>query len=522
MGAAILAASLVAPSLGLEIGSTARAGAQDVEYPKVMREFRGAWVATVANIDWPSKAGLSTEEQQKEIVAMLDRLAELNMNAVVLQVRPHADAMYKSDIEPWSYYLTGKQGQAPNPPYDPLEYWVTESHKRGIQVHAWFNPYRAQHPAQKGEPAENSIVKTRPDLALKLGDKGYYWLDPAAKEVQDLSINVVMDVVRRYDIDGVHFDDYFYPYPDYNDGKDFPDDASWQAYQASGGKLSRGDWRRKAVDDFVERLHGEIKKEKQHVQFGISPFGIARPGRPESIAGFNQYEVLYADAQKWWNEGWLDYLTPQLYWPISQVPQSFPVLLAWWDSENTKERNLWPGLYTSRVGEGEKDWKSNEVTNQIMITRAIVNDGPGHVHFSAKAITLDYADLGEHLQKLYANPALTPRSPWLDDNAPEAPSVSVEKGAENLTVSWEPKGSEKAFQWVVYVQRGRSWKTHVLPAGTTTLDIPVSATKTETTTTGQGLQTQQRQVAGDPVTHIAVSAVDRLGNESNKAVAKLP
>ena len=223
--------------------------------PPVQREFRAAWVATVANIDWPSKPGLSTVEQKNEAVRMLDTLARNNFNAVILQVRPQCDALYKSDLEPWSYYLTGEQGKAPEPYYDPLAFWVAEAHRRGLELHCWFNPYRAHHPSG-GEVTDKSIVRTRPELARKVGE--YWWLDPANKNTQDHSFRVIMDVVKRYDIDGVHMDDYFYPYGDGN----FPDDDTWKGYK---GKLSRYDWRRDNVNRFIHRLYTGIKKDRKSV-----------------------------------------------------------------------------------------------------------------------------------------------------------------------------------------------------------------------------------------------------------------
>ena len=240
--------------------------------PPAMREFRAAWVATVANINWPSSPGLSTEDQKREAIDLLNFLQLHHFNAVILQVRPQCDALYKSDLEPWSYYLTGEQGKAPSPFYDPLEFWVEQAHDRGLELHVWLNPYRAHHKDGK-EISAQSIIKTRPELVVKLKE-GYWWLDPAQQGTQDHSTAVVMDLVKRYDIDGVHFDDYFYPYPSYNGGADFPDSVSWSAYQQQGGKLSRGDWRRHAVNVFIENLYEKIKSEKPYVKFGLSPFCI--------------------------------------------------------------------------------------------------------------------------------------------------------------------------------------------------------------------------------------------------------
>jgi len=466
--------------------------------PKPEREFRAAWVATVANIDWPSKPGLTTEEQKKEAVVILDKVKSLNMNAVVFQVRPQADAMYKSELEPWSFYLTGEQGKAPEPFYDPLEYWVTEAHARGIDLHTWYNPYRAAHPAMKGELSEKSLVKARPNLVRKLGDKGYYWMDPAMKEVQDHSIAVVMDVVKRYDIDGVHFDDYFYPYPEYNNNKEFPDDETWKAYQESGGKLSRDDWRRDAVNTFIKRLYAEIKAAKPYVKFSISPFGIWRPGYPESIKGFDQYGVLYADAKLWLNEGWVDFFTPQLYWPISKIPQSYPVLLGWWAQENTKNRNLWPGL---SIGGSRREGGSAETINQIMVTRGIVPKYPGNVMFSMKTLMGETSELAAELVKgPYSKPALVPPFPWLDDKPPLAPGVTTKASEGKLEISWTPKGEEPAFVWVLYTKQDKSWSYEILPGKTTS---------------------QTKDIKEKPISFVAVSAVDRNGNESEKIVIEV-
>ncbi|MFM8271046.1 MAG: glycoside hydrolase family 10 protein [Gemmata sp.] len=288
-------------ALGLCAPGVVAAGAP----PAPNREFRAVWVATVANIDWPSKPGLPAEQQKAELLAILDKSAALNLNAVVFQVRPMADALYESKLEPWSEYLTGQLGKGPG--YDPLAVAVEEAHKRGMELHAWFNPYRARHPSAKSEPPTDHITKARPDLAKPYGT--HSWMNPTHKEVQDHSLAVVLDVVKRYDIDGIHIDDYFYPYKEKDAGGmlvPFPDDDTWQAYQKIGGKLTRDDWRRDAVNGFVKRMYEETKKAKPWVKVGISPFGIWRPGNPPGISGLDQYTELYADAKLWLNEGWVD------------------------------------------------------------------------------------------------------------------------------------------------------------------------------------------------------------------------
>jgi uncharacterized lipoprotein YddW (UPF0748 family) len=473
--------------------------------PHADREFRAAWVATVANIDWPSKPGLSTSEQQRQARAILDTAVSLHLNAVVFQVRPHCDAMYASQIEPWSSYLTGTQGKAPEPYYDPLTYWVEEAHKRGIELHVWFNPYRALM-SRGGEPSEKSIVKTRPDLAKKLKD-GMYWLDPSKKDVQDLSYNVVMDVVKRYDIDGVHFDDYFYPY---GDGT-FPDDDSWAEYTKSGGSLSREDWRRAAVNTFIERVYKGIKKEKMYVKLGISPFGIWRPGYPASITGFDQYNGLYADAKLWLNNGWVDYWTPQLYWPVNQIPQSFPVLMGWWAKQNTQGRNFWPGM---SIGRGRDEKGVDETINQIMISRGFVPDGPGQVFFSMKSLMRDSSMLTAGLKNgPYRREALVPSSPWLDNDAPDAPRLDAGVTNDTIRFSWTHENTPDVFRWVVYYQYGKTWEYTIVNKDARTASIPLNRIVREVLR-GRQAATEKPKETVETITRVALSAVDRVGNES--------
>ncbi len=464
--------------------------------PKVMQEFRAAWIASVANINWPSKPGLSTAEQQKEAIVLLDLLKSLNFNAAILQIRPQADALYKSEIEPWSYFLTGTQGKAPDPYYDPLTFWVEAAHDRGLELHVWLNPYRAHH-LSGGEESEKSVVKAHPELVVKLKD-GQYWMDPSLKGVQDLSAAVVSDIVKRYDIDGVHFDDYFYPYDSYNGGADFPDDVSWLAYQQQGGKLTRGDWRRESVNKFIERVYKEIKAEKKYVKFGLSPFGIWRPGYPESIEGYDQYEKLYADAKLWLNKGWIDYFTPQLYWKVNQYPQSFPVLLGWWQSENTKNRHLWPGM---NVGLGGDDKNADEIINQIMITRGITPQSKGTVHWSIAGL-VKHALLREGLlEGPYKNDAIVPSSAWLDDKKPEKPIVTVAPVAGKLRIYWNHPEKTDVFKWVVYFKYNNKWTYKVMTRKDSEIDVLPGII------TANGIAQNVLQAFG-------VTAIDRTGNES--------
>jgi len=463
----------------------------------VPREFRAAWVATVANIDWPSKPGLSTDEQQAEAISLLDSAVVLNLNAIIFQVRPQCDAFYASELEPWSYFLTGKQGQAPEPYYDPLAFWVEEAHRRGLELHAWFNPYRAHHP--QGQINETSVIKTHPEIVREI-DNGFFWLDPALQATQNYSYAVVMDVVDRYDIDGVHFDDYFYPYSSI----EFPDDDTWQKYLNAGGTLSRHDWRRQAVNIFVKRVYDGIKDEKPWVKFGISPFGIWRPGNPPSIQGYDQYDRLYADAKLWLNQGWIDYWTPQLYWPTRKIPQSYPVLLGWWVRENTQQRHVWPGLFTSKI---EDETAALENFSQIMITRGFVPAGPGNVHFSMKALQRNYGGISDLLlQGPYSDAALIPPSPWLDNQAPAAPLVELEPTEGTIHIHWLHEDVDDVNQWVVYQQRDQRWSYTILPVEHESLILPLAIRSEDGLTPPAVLDT------------VAVTAIDRLGNESERTL----
>jgi uncharacterized lipoprotein YddW (UPF0748 family) len=469
--------------------------------PHVMQEFRAAWVATVANINWPSKPGLPMETQKQEAILLLDFLQVHHFNAVILQVRPQADALYKSDIEPWSYYLTGTQGKAPDSFYDPLEFWVKEAHDRGLELHVWLNPYRAHHKDGK-EISDQSIVKKHPELVVYLKE-GYWWMDPARKEVQDITNAVVMDIVKRYDIDGVHMDDYFYPYPSYNGNIDFPDSVSWAAYQSGGGKLSREDWRRDAVNQLIERLYKNIKAEKSWVKFGVSPFGIWRPGYPESIEGFDQYNQLYADARLWLNKGWIDYFSPQLYWPVNRYAQSFPVLLGWWAGENKMNRHLWPGI---SVGRDSTDKNIDETINEIMIDRGMMPNSKGVVHWSISSLTKNPRMADTLLKSVYYNQALVPASPWLDNKAPAAPIVITESQNEFLKISWTHPDEADVFHWVVYHKYNNRWSYNILNPNDRSLSMRKIV----------GTNAQQQTLKS-----IIVTAVDRMGNESEKKEIEL-
>jgi len=459
-----------------------------VNLPQINREFRAAWIASVANINWPSKKNLSTEEQKAEAIHILDVLKDNNFNAVIFQARPSADALYNSPYEPWSYFLTGETGKAPYPYYDPLEFWVEEAHKRGLELHVWLNPYRAHH-TNGGKVSSASMVNKMPDCIVRLKN-GMYWFDPAKKETQDHVSAVVMDIVKRYDIDGIHFDDYFYPYASYNDGADFPDQASWKAYQNSGGTLSKADWRRENVNKFIERIYHEIKSEKNYVKFGISPFGIWKPGFPNGVSGMSQYDELYADAKLWLNKGWIDYFTPQLYWPVDAPKQNFTSLLNWWESENTYKRHLWPGLNTVEIKSSDK---ASEIIRQIEITRRLVPNSAGVAHWSMAGLnpTMLYSlKSGPYKEK-----ALIPKSPWLMPLISEKPNLILFDEQNDVRVNWTLENMGNVSHWLLYKKYGETWETEILNPKTT-------------------VQTLQKNKDGKKLDLVVIQAVDRSGNES--------
>ncbi|HMG12310.1 MAG TPA: family 10 glycosylhydrolase [Gemmatimonadaceae bacterium] len=466
--------------------------------PPIRREFRGVWIASVQNIDWPSQPGLSTQEQKDELVGMLDRAVALRLNAIILQVRPAADAMYASPYEPWSEYLTGRMGRAPSPWYDPLEFAVTEAHKRGLELHAWFNPYRARHPSARSAPSADHISRTHPELVKKYGSM--LWMDPGEPEVREQTIRVVLDVVQRYDIDGVHIDDYFYPYKEKDRrGRiiEFPDGTSWRKYVRSGGRLQRDDWRRANVDSLIHQVYVRIKGAKPWVKFGISPFGVWRPGNPPGIGGFDSYAELYGDSRKWILNGWGDYFTPQLYWPTTRDDLSYAVLLRWWVEQNAKGRHVWPGNYLDKVTGTATGWPAQEMLDQVSLTRA-QQGATGNVYFSMRSFMFGRDGLPEKLVAgPYASKTLVPASPWLDSIPPLSPIVRVARDAVTgaTNVSLQPQGAEPTSLWLVRTRVGADWTTEILSGLQRFYTIP-------------------RIVGAIAADELVVSAVDRGGNES--------
>lgn len=466
--------------------------------PDPPRDYRAAWCATVSRIDWPPVSGTSNANvaaQKAALIEHLDAMESANMNAMYLQVRPECNAVYQSTIEPPSQWVTGSQFTALT--YDPLTFAITEAHKRGIELHAWVNPYRASVGSSLSNKASYHVTKARPDLCVAYG--GQVFMDPGKADSITWIKNVISDMVTRYDLDGVVFDDYFYP------GPTFDDDATYQAYLNGGGTMELGDWRRNNVDKLIQQCSTLIHGIKPYCQFAVGPFGIWRPNNPAGVIGSDYYASHYCDTKKWLQQGWVDSLSPQLYWPIASTGQPFGDLIDWWAAQNPN-RNVMASTADYRVGNSAYDsdfhsWGNTtnmEIVNEV--NRVHQAGGVGTVHYSMKWLTYNNRDsnnvglLDALRNGPYAEDALPPRRPWLDNVPPPAPNVSI--GASygipakrNIYFS-QQLADEDAMWWCVYVYDGNEWNHTVLPGRFSSYAAP------------------------EPVVEYAVSAVDRSGNES--------
>lgn len=415
-------------------------------------EFRGVWIATVDNIDWPSYGNSNPESQKAEFIKILDMHQRNGMNAMIVQVRPSADAFYPSAYEPWSQWLTGVQGQAPSPYYDPLQFMIEETHKRGMEFHAWCNPYRANFNINTASIASNHITRTKPEWFLTYGDKKYF--DPGNKEAQDFVVKVIRDIVKRYDVDAVHMDDYFYPYR--IPGKEFPDAAS---YARSGSKLSKDDWRRSNVDSIIKNLSIAIKQEKPMCRFGISPFSVWRNKDKDPVrgsdtqAGQTNYDDLYADILLWLQKNWVDYVTPQIYFEISHSKVAFEKILAWW-SRNSYGKHIYVGMGIYKADEKNTAWKNaNELPNQIKILRKYPNV-QGSIYFSSRTFNRNPNGWNDSLRNnYYKYPSLLPPMRWIDNEKPWAPIVEKTISNDSIikfSVKPDPRNLIPIKYYVVY------------------------------------------------------------------------
>ena len=467
------------------------------------REFRGAWIQCVNE----QFQGLSKEEMQRTLSYQLDELAKDGVNAIIFQVRAECDALYDSPYEPWSRFLTGRQGQ--NPGWDPLAWMVSECHKRGMEIHAWINPYRAK---TKGTSAlaSNNIAVKHPERVFEYD--GLYILNPALPENREYICKIADDIVRRYDIDGFHIDDYFYPYP--IAGKAIPDAKE---YNADSRGMSIGDWRRDNVNKFIEQLHDSIRQTKPWVKFGVSPFGIYRNARSSSIGsntrGLQNYDYLYADVLKWVNNGWIDYCVPQLYWQIGHKTADYETLIKWWN-EHAGNRPLYIGEDVERtIKYADVD---NPNTNQVAAKHKLheqCKNVDGTVLWYAKAAVDNYDRYGVFLRNYYwKSPALQPLMPFIDDKAPKKPrKLKAHQNSTNLLLTWmAPKGNgwkDEAVKYVVYQFK---------PGESVDISDPSHIVSL---TNHQSLETVKPAESGKYI--YVVTALDRMSNESEIAKKKV-
>ncbi len=421
---------------------------EKMSHPK--NEFRAVWIATVVNIDWPKDKVDPVEKQKADYLEILDTYKKLNYNAVIVQIRSVGDAFYPSQLAPWSKYLTGKEGQAPNPYFDPLEWMITEAHNRGFEFHAWLNPYRATMDLNTSVLSPNHDYFKHPEWMIKYGEKYYY--DPALPEVQTHLIKVIEEVVTNYDIDAIHFDDYFYPYK--IKGEEFNDSKSFKKY---GEGMNLADWRRLNVSNFVKYTSYTIKSIKPWVQFGISPFGVWRnksvdPKGSDTQSGQTNYDDLFADPMEWMEHSWVDYLIPQLYWSMDHKTASYTKLLKWW-AQNSKNAAIYIGNGSYKINtDSDKKWfNPYEIPNQIDITRTFKNIN-GNAFFSAKSfINKNKAVTDLLLENQYKYPALPYAVPKFQNQLVEFPKVSqVSKDKESYTVTLHYPTKSKIRYVVVY------------------------------------------------------------------------
>ncbi|MDP8930943.1 MAG: family 10 glycosylhydrolase [Actinomycetota bacterium] len=478
----------------------------DPALPK--RQFRAMWIATVVNLDWPSRQGLDVAVQKAEYIAWLDLATRLKMNAVVVQVRPTADSLWPSPYEPWSEWLTGRQGTHPG--YDPLAFLVEEAHERNLEFHAWFNPYRVSTQSDPSRLVARHPARQHPNWVYEYGRKLYY--NPGIPEVRAFTLDAMLDAVSRYDVDGVHLDDYFYPYP--VAGEEIPDRGTYAEHGRGFNDIH--DWRRHNVDLLVEEMGVRIKRAKPWVKFGISPFGIWRnrssDPRGSDSAGMQSYDSTYADSRKWVKEQWIDYVVPQVYWNIGLAAADYAKLVPWWsDTVLGTSVHLYVGQAAYKVGKGGAWSDPAELSRHLYFNR----DQPqvyGDIHFSAKDVRADrLGGISRMATDHYSRPALVPVMPQLGGMQPAPPMITgarrVDAGVE-LTFRGSSLGAlGEPTSYAVY-------RFEAPPAGTCGFDDArhlIAAVRGS----GTGQQTFTDTTAAPDKTYIYyVSALDRLHHES--------
>ncbi|WP_442601312.1 family 10 glycosylhydrolase [Paenibacillus sp. KN14-4R] len=469
------------------------------------REMRAAWIATVDNVDWPAKGVTNAEQQKQDYIKMLNDLEAQGINAVIMQIKPTADSFYPSNYGPWSEWLTGVQGKDPG--YNPLAFMIEEVHKRNMEFHAWFNPYRVSMQDQVDKLVANHPARQHPDWLVSYGGKLYY--NPGVPAARQFITESIMEVVNGYDIDAVHFDDYFYPYP--VSGVDFPDNDAYLAYGA--GFTNKADWRHHNVDSFIQQLSVQIKQAKSYVKFGISPFGIWKNKSSDpngsDTNGLESYNALFADTRKWVMEQWIDYITPQVYWYFGYSPAAYEKVTDWWRTQvQGRQTQLYIGHAAYRIGAGDPAWLNpDEMPNQIAYNRNF-NEIKGSMFFSAKSLQANLLGFSDRLtNQIYKNQALVPTMPWLDHTAPAQPELmKATSSAAGVELQWNSEQTNDAAYYVVYRFDGNQAgniedPSHLLAkvrkqAGSTPTFVDHTA------------------VAGQVYTYV-ITAVDRIHNESS-------
>ncbi len=504
--ALVLSASACAASPDAEREVACR---PDETMPK--RQFRGTWIASVANIDWPSRAGLPAADQQAELSAWLDDAVRMNRNAVILQVRPTADAFWPSPFEPWSEYLTGTQGGDPG--YDPLAYAVAEAHRRNLELHAWFNPYRVAMDERVDALAATHPARLHPDWIVRYGGKLYY--NPGVPAARAFVVDAILDAVGRYDIDGVHLDDYFYPYP--VAGAAFDDASAYAQYGAGFATLA--DWRRDNVDRLVESLARRIKAAKPWVKFGVSPFAVWRnaatdPQGSQTSASVQTYDDLYADTRRWLRERWIDYIVPQAYWARGFAPADYDKVVSWWANEaRGRDVHLYIGQAAYKVGTSNQSpgWSDPDELSSHLAFNRTAPEVKGDVYFSAKDERADRLGATTRVNRTwYSRPALVPAMPALGGSAPPpARNLHAQRTPDGVRLRWKPR-SNAATSYAIYRHEpGRQDMCsdhdarHLLATVRTTEFVDIAA-------------------RADRDYRYAVTALDRLWNESEPVDVTLP
>ncbi|HDR8193599.1 glycoside hydrolase family 10 protein [Bacillus thuringiensis] len=470
-------------------------------------ELRAVWIASVLNIDWPSKTGLPIEKQKQEFIRLLDNVKSTGMNTVVVQIKPTADAFYPSNYGPWSEYITGTQGKDPG--YDPLAFMIEEAHKRNIEFHAWINPYRiTMNHTDINRLSNYHPARQHPDWVVPYGGKLYY--NPGIPEVKKFITEGALEIVQNYDIDALHMDDYFYPYK--VAGEEFPDQKTYETYNNSRF-TNIEDWRRNNVNELVKDLNTAIKQEKSYVKFGISPFGVWRniaddPTGSNTTAGQRNYDDLYADTREWIQKGYIDYITPQIYWNIGFTPAAYDILVDWWVKEtNNKPIHLYIGQAAYKINNNSVPaWSDpEEYPRQIALNR-LYPEIKGSMHFSLKDINNNPLGVKDRLSKdIYKHPALIPPMPWIDHDPPKQPTL---KGAiprnEGIAIGIIDNRDNDSAYYAIYRANGKN-----------EVDIqnPQNLLTTVRKTKLGEIYVDKTAISGETYTYV-VTAVDRLHNES--------